>query len=48
MGQTVTGDSRALVSRLFLARRGFWTEKSAAYPEGCAALWDKLTEGAIP
>lgn len=48
MGETVRGDSQALVAPLFLARRGFWTEKSTAYPEGCAALWEKLTEGAIP
>ena len=25
---------------------GFWTEKSAPYPEGGQALWDTLTEGA--
>lgn len=47
MGSTVTGSSQELVSHLFLARRGFWTEKTAAYPEGCGALWDKLTEGAV-
>ena len=45
-GQTVSGDSQELLSHLFLARRGFWTEKDAPYPEGCAALWGKLTEGA--
>jgi len=47
LGGTVTGDSGELVSGLFIARRGYWTEKSAAYPEGCAALWEKITEGAI-
>ena len=47
LGQTITGESQELVSRLFLARRGFQTEKTAPYPEGCAALWDKLTEGAV-
>lgn len=47
MGETVSGHSQDMVSGLYFARRGFWTEKSAAYPEGCAALWDKLTEGAV-
>ncbi len=46
--RTVTGSSRELVSGLYLARRGFRTEKTAAYPEGCEALWDRLTEGALP
>jgi len=32
---------------LFLARRGFWTEKTAPYSEECGALWEKLTEGAV-
>lgn len=47
LGETVSGDSSELVSELAVARRGFWTEKTAAHPEGCAALWEKLTEGAI-
>lgn len=47
MGRTVTGSSQELAARLYLARRGFWTEKTAAYPEGCDALWNRLTEGAI-
>ncbi|MCX4374463.1 MAG: hypothetical protein OSJ58_22095, partial [Dysosmobacter sp.] len=47
MGSTVTGSSQELVSALYLARRGFWTEKTSAYPEGCDALWSKLTEGAV-
>lgn len=47
LGETVTGSSEELVSGLFLARRGFWTEDTCAYPEGCDALWSKLTEGAV-
>ncbi len=47
LGETAEGDSGELVSELCLARRGFWTEKTAAYPDGCAALWEKLTEGAV-
>lgn len=45
--RTVTGDSRELASHLYVARRGFWTEKTTAYPDGCDALWDRLTEGAV-
>ena len=47
MGETISGSSDELVSGLYLARRGFWTEKTAPYPEGCGALWDSLTEGAV-
>lgn len=47
MGETVSGHNQDIVSKLYFARRGFWTEKSTAYPEGCAALWNKLTEGAV-
>ncbi len=46
LGETVTGSSRSLVEPLFLGRRGFWTEKTTNYPEGCEALWKRLTEGA--
>ena len=47
LGETVAGDSGELVSGLYLARRGFWTEKTTAHPEGCAALWEKVTAGAV-
>lgn len=46
LGQTVSGSSDELVSELYLARRGFWTEKTAPYPEGCEALWNELMKGA--
>ena len=46
MGETVTGSSDELVSGLYLARRGFWTEKTSPYPAGCEALWNELTKGA--
>ena len=26
---------------------GYWTEEDAPYPEGCGALWERLTEGAV-
>ena len=47
MGQTVAGDSQELLSGLFFARRGYRTEEDAPYPEGCGALWERLTEGAV-
>lgn len=46
LGDTVSGSSGELVSGLYLARRGFWIEKTAPYPEGCEALWNKLVKGA--
>ena len=46
-GQTVTGSSDELANRLYVARRGFWEDETCKYPEGCDALWDKLTEGAV-
>lgn len=45
LGETVTGSGGELASRLFLARRGFPGDKTCPYPEGCGALWEKLTEG---
>lgn len=47
MGRTVSGSSDELAAGLSLARRGFLTEETCKYPEGCDALWDKLTEGAV-
>lgn len=46
LGETVSGSSGELVSGLYLARRGFWTKKTAPYPEGCEALWNELVKGA--
>ena len=47
MGGTASGSSNELLSNLYIARRGFWTEEDAPYPEGCNALWEKITEGAL-
>lgn len=47
LGETVTGQGRDVVEPLYVARRGFWTEDTCPYPEGCGELWDKLTEGAL-
>lgn len=47
LGETISGSSDELMSGLYLARRGFWTEKTTPYPEGCEALWNSLTEGSL-
>ncbi len=47
LGEELKGDSQELLSGLFLARRGFWTDKTSAYPEQCGALWDVITKGAV-
>jgi len=46
LGETVSGQSQEVMATLYIARRGFWTEDTCAYPEGCGALWDKLTKEA--
>lgn len=46
LGQTVEGSSQELVSGLYIARRGFWTDKTVPNAEGCAVFWETLTEGA--
>ena len=45
LGQTVSGDNQEFLSRLFIARRGFWTEKTVSDPDKCDALWATLTKG---
>ncbi len=47
LGQEITGDSQELLSGLALARRGFWTEKTARYTPQCDALWTAITKGAL-
>jgi len=48
LGQEISGDSQELLSGLALARRGFWTEKTARDTPQCGALWDTITKGALP
>ena len=44
-GGTISGDSQELLSRLYIARRGFWTGKTVKNPDECNALWEELTKG---
>lgn len=46
MEGTFTGSSREVLSGLYIARRTFWGEETCKYPEGCEALWNRLTQGA--
>ena len=45
LGQTVFGNNQDLLMGLYLARRGFWTERTVRNPAECEALWSVLTEG---
>lgn len=44
--QEFSGDSQELLSNLALARRGFWTEKTARYSDQCDELWTEITKEA--
>lgn len=43
--QKVTGSSQELLSKLSIARRGFWAENAPENMADCDALWSLLTEG---
>lgn len=45
-GTNLSGDSQTLLSRLKLARRGFWTGTTCKNPETCEELWNTVTKGA--
>lgn len=47
LGGTASGSSQELMSRLFIGRRGFWTEDEADYQDGYISLWTKIMEGAV-
>ena len=44
LGETITGSNRELLSRLYIGRRGFWTEKTCDHISGCEDLWNHLIE----
>ncbi len=46
MGWMTEGANQEVLAPLYVARRGFWTEQTVKNPEGCDALWEKITEGA--
>lgn len=45
-GETVTGDNQEILSRLYLGRRCFYTDKSTENADECSRLWDTL-KGAL-
>lgn len=46
IGEDAPGDGNAAMHGIAVARRGFWTEETVDYPEGCAELWAAMTAGA--
>lgn len=46
LGQEVRGSSQDLAGSLYLARRGFWEDRTCDHMDACGALWDALTKGA--
>lgn len=48
LGQSITGDNQELLSGLYFGRRGFYDENQAAKQGANEALWELLTEGAVP
>ena len=45
LNQEIVGDSQERLAPLFVARRGFWTERTCANTEECDILWDTITRG---
>lgn len=45
LGREVGGSSQELLSGLFVARRGFWTERTCDYVQACGVLWETITRG---
>lgn len=48
LGVTESGSNQELLSGLYIARRGFWENEAPRHPEGSEALWEAITEGALP
>lgn len=46
-GSTLSGSNQELLSSLYIARRGFWTEQDEAYRDGYTALWENMIAGAV-
>ena len=46
LDQTISGDNQELLSHLYIARRGFWSNKTVSNPDECDVLWTELTKGA--
>lgn len=45
LDQEIQGDSQELLNQLFVARRGFWTDRTCSYATQCDVLWDVITRG---
>lgn len=47
LDREISGSSQELMSGLYIARRGFWTDETTDYPDDCDRLWNELTKGAL-
>ena len=45
LNQKIVGNNQERLASLFVARRGFWTERTCANIEECDILWDTITRG---
>lgn len=45
LGQEIHGDSQEQLAPLYVARRGFWTERTCSYLQECDTLWNVITRG---
>lgn len=48
LGQKIHGRSQDAAGSLYLARRGFWEDRTCNHRDACGTLWDTLTKGADP
>lgn len=42
-GMEVTGSNNELVQHLWVARRGFWNDRTCSYPDQCVRLWEQIS-----
>ncbi len=45
--QKISGSNQDIFSNFYIARRGFWSDKTCDNVEGCEALWNRLIEGVV-
>ena len=43
LGEEISGDSQQRLAGIYLARRGFWTDKTCDHPEASDRLWEAMT-----
>ena len=43
LGEEISGDSQQRLAGIYLARRGYWTDKTCDHPEASDRLWEAMT-----